>query len=182
MIVLDAFQPTEEVLSFYRERMKAAGWQEWMPPVRPGGFVPTLPEGVRLCRGEQGPSLQVFALSREEITDVRISWTTDPERSPCARRFIPEILPWREILPSLVIPEDARYLDSDMGGSDRAVHSDITLESELSAQELLEHYAKQLEEAGWERLEGGRSGRLAWVAWSFASRRPKSHLFGRNRE
>jgi hypothetical protein len=48
-----------------------------------------------------------------------------------------------------------------------AVHSDATLETDLDPAAVGTHYAAQLEEAGWLRLDEGQSGPQAWSNWSF---------------
>jgi len=174
-IILDVPEEPNEVIEFYRNSLKKAGWNEtegFFPPE--GGFasIPSMPESATFCRYErEGPSLTITAYTPdgEKPADVRLQLDTDPRAPICSERFGPR---WtdrsEEIIPLLISPEGAIPRSSGSGGGGDQWHSDATLETERSVKELETHYRNQLLEAGWELKEGGSNGSIAWSTWSFS--------------
>ena len=167
--------PTGDAFGTAAGMLDEAGWRlfEIQTPVS-GGFVtsaqPT-PQFGTFCRDDQ--ALHVVAAEVEGATYVRLSlW---PDVGPCEEipggmdsfAFPPTGEPdLYEHMPTLVIPEEAAVLNPSGGyiigaggfpGTGRSVGTEIELETNLSAQSLLEHYGQQLEDQEW-RLDTAWSG------------------------
>src|SRR5579864_7214075 len=84
-IVLDCALSPDEVMQFYKERLKATGWNE-LETMRPphGGFVhsgfPMLRNHIVFCGGTQGPAFSVDAYDGKHArTNVRIDLNSNSE-------------------------------------------------------------------------------------------------------
>ncbi|NAS89141.1 hypothetical protein C4E24_05320 [ANME-1 cluster archaeon AG-394-G21] len=174
-IILDVPMEPNEVIKFYRDSLKNAGWNETegFYHHEESGFVSTTPEDVIFCRYEgKGPSLQITAdsLATEEgnVSDVRLDLDTDPGTGLCTERFYgPSGEDRAEILPPLKPPEGAILRSRGSGGGDGQWQSEATIETELNVSELTTHYQEQLMKAGWELKEDGMTASFAWSRWSF---------------
>lgn len=174
-IILDVPMEPNEVIKFYRDSLKNAGWNETegFYHHEESGFVSTTPEDVIFCRYEgKGPSLQITAdsLATEEgnVSDVRLDLDTDPGTGLCTERFYgPSWEDRAEILPPLKPPEGAILRSRGSGGGDGQWQSEATIETELNVSELTTHYQEQLMKAGWELKEDGMTASFAWSRWSF---------------
>lgn len=175
-IILDVPEEPNEVIEFYRNSLKKAGWNEsegFYPPER-GGFVhiPSMPESATFCRYErEGPSLTITAYTPdgEKPADVRLHLDTDPRTSICKERFFgPRGTDRAEkLIPMLKPPEGAVQRGGGSGGGGDQWESDATLETKLSVGELETHYRNQLLKAEWELKEEGSNSSIAWSIWSF---------------
>jgi len=174
-IILDVPMEPNEVIEFYRDSLKNAGWNETegFYHHEKSGFVSTTPEGVIFCRYEgKGPSLQItaYTLATEEgnVSDVRLDLDTDPGTGLCTERFYgPSWEDRAEILPPLKPPEGAILRSRGSGGGDGQWQSEATIETERNVSELTTHYQEQLMKAGWELKEDGMTASFAWSRWSF---------------
>jgi hypothetical protein len=164
-VVLNSDQPEDRVLDFYRERMTASGWKILEVPTH-GGFAGSMANQVTFCRGSRGPALTVDARALpNEPTDVDLLLQTDPRFSPCSQRqgMMHSDVP----IPTLSPPPHSQHMKSSRGGGGTSWHSDASLETDLGLAPLADHYALQLEQAGWSRTGTGHDGPLAWSTWSF---------------
>ncbi len=171
-VILDVSQDPEAVREFYRRELASRGWEELRPhrEVLKGFVAPLMRSSAEFCRGREGPHLSVIARPRDGLTEVRLSWTLDPERSPCGRLpFVaqPALGGPQRALPTLVAPEDAWPLSGGGGGSEDGAYQHVLLRTSKSAPELWEHYARQLREQGWELIQRGEGGPLVWGRWRF---------------
>lgn len=176
-IVFDSDLSPEDVLSFYEERMSAAGWndQEMMRPAH-GGFVHTgfaVSENRRVfCSDPQGAALTVSAYPGKHTgSDVRLDLNASSEHSPCAQRTrMPSQVVHRglgELIPALVPPKGARQQNGGGGGGRDRWHSFAMLETDRDLVTLATHYPMQLEKGGWVRSGIGQDGPVAWSTWTF---------------
>ncbi len=174
-IILDVPMEPNEVIEFYRDSLKNAGWNETegFYPHEESGFVSTTPEDVIFCRYEgKGPSLQITAdsLATEEgnVSDVRLDLDTDPGTGLCTERFYgPSWDDRAEILPPLKPPEGAILRSRGSGGGEGRWQSEATIETEQNVSELSTHYQEQLLGAGWALKEDGMTASFAWSTWIF---------------
>jgi hypothetical protein len=168
-IVLDAPQPPDRVLDFYRQRLSAAGWSTPDQSGGPsGGFVPSgIPNGITFCQSRQGPALFVSASAEpNQPTDVRLTLNTSKTQgSPCSQQ--PSGGPaTSQVIPRLLAPAGARQTEGGSGGSSTgSSYNSATLVTDQSAVELAAFYGDQLTQAGWTKQESGQSGPVAWSTW-----------------
>lgn len=175
--VLDADQPPDAVQDFYQERMPAAGWAmpDRMGPRR-GGFMPSGPFGrlpLLFCRGEQGPALHVHVQERaNEPTEVRlelVTYTDNPEHSPCAQRLRDRPRQsTMDLIPAVYAPPHGRQQGGGGTSSDDFAATTARLDVALDVVALSAHYTRQLQQAGWAPTGEGASGPVAWSTWSVA--------------
>ncbi len=169
-IVLDAPQPPDRVLDFYRQRLSAAGWSTPDQPGGPsGGFVPPgIPNAVTFCQSRQGPVLFVSASAEpNQPTDVRLTLNTSKTQgSPCSQP--PGGGPvTSQVIPRLVAPAGARQIEGGSGGSSTgSSYNSTTLVTDQSAMALAAFYGDQLTRAGWTKQDEGQSGPVAWSIWT----------------
>lgn len=176
-IVLDTDATPSAVIAFYKERMQAAGWS--VPAFHHGrdesGFVHTFrrfTSSIVLCKGPHGPALQVSAfasLLEGERTDVRIHIDTRSRNSPC-RQSSGIFMEVGNLIPALEPPAGGRQMVGGGGGSNSesaSAAATLQLEHDIALSDLANHYARQLEQAGWQRTGEGSSGPMAWHIWEF---------------
>jgi len=155
-----------DVVEFYEREMPARGWV--LAPVGTmgphGGFQVGQPYPSRtFCLREEGPWISVVVAAPGGAVDVRLHLElTHP--GPCAQPRGGEV-PGANLLPSLG-PPDGVFL-RPVGGSfasDQAA-SLAVIEGSLPAVELERHFGEQLQSAGWERIDAGADGPMAWSRW-----------------
>ncbi|MDQ2887940.1 MAG: hypothetical protein M3Y39_17855 [Chloroflexota bacterium] len=185
-IVLDTPQAAAAVIAFYKEQMQTAGWSE--PAIQhrmnEGGFVHTYhrpASSIILCKGPHGPALMVSAFAEQhegESTDVRIHIDTRSRNSPCRQssRIFMEV---GGLIPPLEPPAGGRQMGGGGGGSNSesaSTAATLEMEHDTALPTLADHYAHQLEQAGWQRTGEGSSGPMVWHTWEF--RDTKNELWG----
>lgn len=180
-IILDADQSPEQVIAWYRERMKQNGVEELeQPPMgMRGGFIHTgfdMGNRATFCFGSQGPSLNVAVYEKVDDgskSDVRLD--LDMSGQQCVQRKRMSRMhhhPLHDFFPPLKPPTGT--LQTGGGGGSSGNNSmyttaTLTLDSEDNGRdlaELAEHYAQQLEKGGWTRVDAGGSGPVAWSTWT----------------
>lgn len=161
-----------------------AQWREYRPvgPTR-GGFVNVdRPLNQSLCRDRTRigissrraenatyVSMNILELVEETSCDDLLSESRSTVfgRSP---RFVVH-----DHMPTLTLPEGARTIDPQLAvlgsgsfsGSDRFLNTRVDIETDLSAQELAEHFAQQLRDQGWSddaAWSGEVSSGSVWLA------------------
>ncbi len=161
-VILDVSGQPEEVLTLYSEALTEAGWSqaESSSPDSPyGGFEP---EWVMFCHHErEGPFLMIRVSPIQEggQTDVHLYLFE-----------IPGCPLWPEpegVLPLLEAPEGAAHDGMSGHGTEVYQLASAMVQTELSLEELQEHYGMQLLEAGWNFEEQGDDSAVSWSTWSF---------------
>lgn len=162
-----------------------AGWREFRPVgLTRGGFVTTdRPLNQSLCRDLN--SVSVSSRHSNDATYVSMNFSEVPQQvscdemlsdsySPFARRSASMVI--HEHMPALTLPEGARTMDprlaalgsmAGFSGSDRFLHSRVDIETDLSAQELVDHFEQQLRDQGWKSdsaWSGETSSGSVWLA------------------
>ncbi|MGZ3638251.1 MAG: hypothetical protein ACXVCX_10510 [Ktedonobacterales bacterium] len=170
-MVLVTERSPDEVVEFYKERLKAAGWSEEEFPGQQRGFVQSGPMGPSFARfllGDTGPSLIITTFADVDgLTTTQIILNPEGRRFPAARgRMGPRHDMW-SALPAIRAPAGAwQSVEGGSGGDDRVI-SFARLNTALDLSTLAAHYQAQLERGGWERKDAGESGPIAWSAWGF---------------
>ena len=157
-VVIDAVQTPATVGQFYRTRLAAEGWTVVDPAglgdnralFRPAGDQ----EALSFCK--DALELSLSASRRGDLTDLRLNVSPQLEYSLCNpdRRGGgggDDKVPPLTLLPTLVDPEGAQSLGGGRSGGGDAFLGENRLRTPLGAGEVAEHYAEQLEAAGWEK-------------------------------
>ena len=179
-IVVDADLPPAQVLEFYREHMKAGGWQESEMPggMHRGGFMHSsianvFDARITFCRSSRGPSFTVTAYPRatdETKTDLRLELDATGQQCTQQARMRRMHRPlMHDLIPPLLPPTGARQESRGGSGGSDSLYSiaTLTLDKQMEIVELASHYNTQLESGGWTRSDAGNSGPFAWSIWTF---------------
>lgn len=173
-IVIDVDMSPKDILGFYEEELLNAGWSRPPSERSAGGFTSSGHLGVErtaFCFSPEGPMLGIAAGAMGETTsDLRLyihieapDGQCDPESQRHQQH--PQHPQW--VIPSLQSPTGAW---KSGGGGSRGhdeQSSSAKLETELSVEEALEHYADQLQRVGWKRLDTVLSQLAACANWTF---------------
>ncbi|MCZ0951845.1 MAG: hypothetical protein OXQ89_11105 [Rhodospirillaceae bacterium] len=166
-----------------------AGWREVQPigPTTGGGFVRSdRPLNRSLCRDRTSVTISSRLANDATYVSMNISELPEGAFSSCDDRLIgtPEALALARRspvfrlsahMPSLTLPENARTMDprlaalgsmGGLSGSDRFLHTTVDIETDLSAQELVEHFAQQLLDQGWSDDAGWSGETTSGSVWS----------------
>jgi hypothetical protein len=169
-VLLDVPLSEEEIRNFYQTELTAAGWEvpEMPRGFHEGGFVHSMPIYITFWRGTRGPELRVQVFRGElSYTDVRLHLDA-VKRSPAwhMRARHHDIY---AVLPLLYPPSGAQQHGGGGGGNNEDVHTSATVElrEAMNTADLVVHYTKQLEQAGWTLTGSETSQQSAWSAWSF---------------
>lgn len=132
-----------------QSRSASIGFQR--PGFQPGASE--RPGAGAFCKA--GANLQVTAIPHESnVTLLRLDFVApSPSRANCDMPAVGATA----FLPRFTSPEGTRMERSGTGGSDDGAEAHATLDSPLSAAELLAHYGAQLQEAGWIAKAAGGS-------------------------
>ncbi len=187
-IVLDTDQSPTEVIAFYTEQMQTEGWAEpdfqRRQRQREGGFVHTFRRPTlftTLCKGQHGPALMISASKGQDEdgrTEVRLNLDTRSRNSPCAQSS--EIfVDVSNLIPPLEPPLGGHQLRGGGGGSNSesaSTSATLDLENDIALPLLAAHYARQFEQAGWQRTDEGSSEPMAWHTWEFHDKKNERWL------
>lgn len=164
-VVLDAPQPVDVILEFYRTQVTAAGWQAVTMPWQHGFGHAMMANQLVFCQGRRGPALTVQVSPRPQGTDVRLQFQLDPRHSPCTMRSALLQMPTSPI-PALRMPSGASQRGGGGSGNDgNHWHSTTILETPLTAVQVADHYQQQLVAAQWQLLQQESSEKAAWSRW-----------------
>lgn len=176
LLLLDTDQSPAEIIAFYTQRMQAVGWSE--PDVlrrqgqhHEGGFMHTAVRAsyITLCKGQRGPALMISASrgqNEAEKTQVRLNLDTSSRGSPCMQSS--EIfMGVSALIPPLEPPLGGRQWGGGGGSDSESASTSATLdmESDIALPLLADHYARQLEQGGWQRTGEGSTEPMAWYTW-----------------
>ena len=162
-----------------------AGWREYRHavPTR-GGFVSgDRPLNQSLCRDLA--TVSISSRLADNATYVSMNFSEVPRQISCDDMLSDSYSPFgpgssrlaiHDHMPALTLPEGAQTTDprlaalgsmGGLSGSDRFLHTRVDIETDLSAQELVEHFAQQLRDQGWSD-DGGWAGEISsgsvWLA------------------
>lgn len=170
MVLMTDLLP-DQVVEFYRERLKAAGWSEEESMGQQRGFVQSgsmSPSLAQFFLGDTGPLLIVTSFSDPDgRSTAEVLLNPGGRGSSFARRRMGAAHDVWSVLPTIRPPAGARQsVEGASGGNDRVI-STARLETALDLSTLAVHYHTQLEYGGWERTDAGESGPIAWSAWTF---------------
>ena len=158
--ILETSLHPQTIRTFYREFLTTAGWRtseivssSHDSVFEASGFYPNSIYDV-FCQPEEGAEIVLSALPRpNDLTTIRFMLHPSREFSPCQidreadtteRDFWSNIpLPYLQIPPAtIVLPDSSTYRGNYISA---AIH----LQTQLTFQDLANHYAKQMRQAGW---------------------------------
>lgn len=182
-VVVGVGMQAEAVKARLREQMAALGWRSIEaferigPQTQQGALIP-----VVFC-SETNEAVWVLADARGSDAGrslLRINVSPDREGSPCRpqpERQLPRSPP-RDVPPgperarmaerlrlSDLTPPPSSFMAAGRCPAGSAGMSTTNVSTELSPAELVEHYAAQLEQVGWERSDPGSPPPAASAGW-----------------
>ncbi len=166
-IVLDVPLNSEEVISFYHEALIEEGWT--VPPEQAfsSGFVSAPWPSHTLCYNDDEVVLYLSAVEiPDEPTDVRINIQSPDHYSVCDPEGVYGVDDSYGLIPTLKPPPGALFLSGGSGGGQDEASITASLKTDLTAEDLANHYGVQLSEAGWTPGERGTSEQVSWSSWT----------------
>lgn len=173
-VALDTAATAAELFGFYDRELTARGWQPspiFGPGGAPGGLQPTgVPISREYCRGPSGPQFSItLHPSAAGPSELRLNLETLFTDS-CNVLRGPLLAPGADQLPPLTAPAGMELLPSSPqplpgGGKPALATSDAIAVTTMDVAALVEHFARQLEGAGWVRGAARLDGPLAWILW-----------------
>ncbi|MBE9215599.1 hypothetical protein IQ247_23515 [Plectonema cf. radiosum LEGE 06105] len=169
-IALDIPQSATQVKSFYENQLTQKGWkqQEDMSPKRAfATSITQIDENLNYCKSEKGPALQLnLNQSEDTFTEVSISLNTNQSDSTC--RYLIRGLPFSFTkTPILKPPANTTVIPKPIGGfSSEFSNSMATLESQLTLEQLHQHYMNQMQQAGWQKIADTKNIQTTLSMWS----------------
>jgi hypothetical protein len=165
--VFDAPGDPTSVVDAYRKQLHNHGWDlfEGLSGPMHGGFIPgAAGDDVMLRRGGRGPVLMVAALARQGgPVDLRARLDWEMPR---------HLGDWRPVrqrgfdrMPALRAPSGTELQPHGAGGGGGRWHSEATIDTDRPIGELEEHFASQLANSGWKRLDGRSDETIGWSSW-----------------
>ena len=156
-VYLTSAQPAADLKAFYQKTFRPATWKRGQGYGQQPGFLPAgagaPSDALTFCRtrGELNTDIYLTLTPQAQKTfiDVQVSTYNNAQSgSPCDDNGNTYLEP---PLPSLTAPKAstsniAEYLSGFGQGNGSSI---IVLDTGLGAKRLLEHYAQQLEAAGW---------------------------------
>ena len=165
-LILEGGGEPSAILSSYEAELLRLGWErlEQMGPVRGGFESRSFGDMAFLVDKRQRAVVNLHALDREDGgSDLRVRYSTAHVDDMLAnwQRIPYEASP----LPLLRPPPGVRMRSEGHGGGGTQWSSKARARTELAPMELEAYFAKQLESAGWGRLDGSADEFFAWSSW-----------------
>lgn len=159
-VVADSSLTEAELRKALTDSLLASDWKRPPPqhPATRSGFASSRETGddLTFCGADDAYLNASITESSEESTAIELSLQTGYEYSPCNRESADRhrgrgMFSWTEdLVPVLEPPEGARSHGGGMGGSDEYAELQAIVDTDLSADVLVDHYASQLAAAGWQ--------------------------------
>jgi len=154
------------VLERYEAELLRVGWVrlENMGPVR-GGFEPRgFGDMVVLVNKSKTAIITLHALDLEAgRSDLRVRYDVGRVGEMLAMRH--SMNPEASVLPILRPPPGVRMRSEGGGGGGGRWSSIATAQTDMAPMELEAYFARQLEAAGWGRMDGSADEFFAWSGW-----------------
>jgi hypothetical protein len=168
-IIMDVDGTPEEAIAFFSDGFSGRKWKVIEEPGAGGGFISFEFMGITYCYNKDEAFLTLNARELDaRKTDVRvyIQHPLDPYANCAQLDYGAGPGAPYDLIPPLVAPKGAIQRVGGGGGSGmNDQYISTTLETDLNAKALLDHYNLQLEEAGWESVSEVNVGGAAWSHW-----------------
>ncbi|HEX9494467.1 MAG TPA: hypothetical protein VGA38_01760 [Candidatus Limnocylindria bacterium] len=124
--------------------------------------------GNALCRGEDGPWVHCSSRATATGSESFIAWNAPSAgMGPCSPRA--HGMPFPDVLAPLEAPDGVQLLPGGgYGGGGGSWTTSAGAYTTLSARELIDTFAAQLEAAGAAKLGSGGDDMVAWSEWKLA--------------
>lgn len=158
-VVADSSLTEAELRKALTDSLLASDWKRPPPqhPATRSGFASSRETGddLTFCGADDAYLNASITESSEESTALELSLRTGYEYSPCSREAVERrydgMFSWaQDLVPVLEPPEGTRSHGGGMGGSDDYAELSAMVDTDLSADVLVDHYASQLAAAGWQ--------------------------------
>jgi hypothetical protein len=163
--IIELSLPAESVLAMFSTQLAAGGWTAPVTVRERGGFVSTTADRrpLFLCRGDE--TVQVSANAADESGRL---WTVTHTTDSRACQDLPPRRPRFEEgpMPALAGPPGDRLEPSGSGGGSDGWYSAATLHTGRALAAVLDHFARQLREAGWTEADRATSTKAGIQAWT----------------
>jgi hypothetical protein len=165
-VVLDTTLSASDALRVFQERLTEEGWTAFaeQPYGRREIFVPSPTAGHQeFCR--TGEHLGIAASEAADETDVRLCLYAGAEHHPCGNAEaygVPEESAVSDLVPSLHAPEGAQQRGAGYSGGGSSFLAETSLATDLTLSQVTEHYAAQLQAAGWLQDSAGENDARQW--------------------
>jgi len=167
-IILDVDLAPEAVLTFYREQLLQAGWEEQTQQGHGGGFVSGSSPGTTFCLEANEAVIFLSAYAQPGLpTELRLNVQQEAQYSACLAQpmGMDEAM---QLIPSLVSPPDSLIQSGGGSSGEGMAESSAVLKTELSTGAVAQQYATRLMEAGWKQVAQDEEPELAWSSRSVA--------------
>lgn len=133
----------------WTERLFAAGWTRYEPPSR-GGFESNPVEGLQFCLGDSVTMNLGVSENPRGGSYVVAMHPTCGQYSICQNRERAHMHMQESLIPSLAPPGGAVALGSGSGGGGDEWNARARIRTDLTVDELVDHYGSQLRDRGWD--------------------------------
>lgn len=156
----------EQTMNRFGDHLEDEGWEPLIEGYSlRGGFLPSnVPLRGLWC--DETSWVRASTASFGEVDMFRVRYyEADGRDTPCEHAEFNRRMDLIS-LPLLTAHPEAEVTPGSGGGGPDEQDMDASIKTDLSAAELLEHYAKQLVEGGWEGGTTSASNRIALGRWS----------------
>ena len=168
LLIFDTSLTSKSIHDFYAQSLIEKGWHEAPTSPGQGGFTGQSDLYSGYCYGEAEAFLNVETPSISDgKTGIRLSLDVSPDPYMCDAAAVTSGYSYESLIPQLKAPKGTLIQGSGSGGSDRDAEITASLQSKLSAAELVEVYNQQLITAGWNMQNTGTGEGAAWSHWTF---------------
>ena len=168
-VVAEAPQLAMDGLGSYERELAAAGWINPASMSLRGLVSSSTVPAMSVCRGDQYATVS-FAERKAGGLYVRASLTSDPRRGNCVATPRP-ISFFADIdLPQMLPPSGAPSMGAGSSAGPDYHHQQVRIETAMPASDVVAHYARQLEKAGWKRDARISDGDLVAARYTTQSR------------
>ncbi len=166
-IILDVPLNSEEVINFYQDALTEEEWS--VPPKEAdgAGFVSEPWPSQTFCYNDDEVVLYMSVLEiPDEPTDVRVNIQSPAQYSPCDPEGMHRMDDSYFLIPPLKSPSGALVQTGGSSSGQDEASVTASLKTDLTSEDLANHYGVQLSEAGWTPEERGASQRVSWSSWT----------------
>lgn len=158
-VVADSSLAEAELREALVDGLLGSGWKRppSQQPETRSGFATRheREDDLSFCGADDAYLSASITESNEGSTAIELSLQTGYEYSPCSREPVRRpyggMFDWaQDLVPVLEPPEGARSHGGGMGGSNEYAELSAMVDTDLSADVLVDHYASQLAAAGWQ--------------------------------